>query len=128
MLELTNNWRAQKDSEFAEFIKDLRIVKNGDKHNFKMYKNNECRKSICWTNRTRKLINNNWILKEAKNKKIIIVKNIKVFVGLPVISKKTTTIENCKIIKVKEEEDLIILTQHELVNNEIKKKNMTLKL
>ncbi len=33
------------------------------------------------------------MIQEAKNKKYIVVNNIKVFVGLPVISKKTTTID-----------------------------------
>ena len=57
MLELTKNWWALNDPEFADFILDLRIVKNGGKPDFKTYDNNECRKSICWTYRTRKLIN-----------------------------------------------------------------------
>ena len=93
MLELPYNWRAQKDPEFAEIIKDLRLVKNGDKPNFRTYKNNECRKSISWTNRARKLINNIWMLKEAKNKIFIVVYNTKVFVGLPVICKQTMTVD-----------------------------------
>ncbi len=33
------------------------------------------------------------MLEESKNKKYIVVNDIKVFVGLPVISKKTTTID-----------------------------------
>ena len=88
MLELTTNWRAQNDPEFGEFIQDLRIVKDGGKPDYKTYGNTECRKSLCWTNKTRKLINNKWMLEESKNKKYIVVNNIKVFVGLPVISKK----------------------------------------
>ncbi len=51
----------------------------------------KCRKSLCWTNKTRKLINNKWIIQEAKNKKYIVVNNV--FVGLPVICKKTMTID-----------------------------------
>ncbi len=34
MLELTTNWRAHNDSEFAEFVKYLRIVKEGGKPNY----------------------------------------------------------------------------------------------
>ena len=56
MLELTYNWRAQNDPEFGEFIQDLRVVKNGGKLNFNTYDNKECKKSLCWTNKTRKLI------------------------------------------------------------------------
>jgi hypothetical protein len=89
MLELTTNWSAQNDLEFAEFIKDLRNYKEGGKPNCKTYNNKECRKLFCWTNMTRKSINNIWMVDESKNKKYIVVNNIKVFVGLPVISKKT---------------------------------------
>ena len=106
ILELTINYRAQNDPEFNEFITDLRLVKNGDKPNYKSYDNKECRKSLCWTNKTRKLINNKWMLEESKNKKYIVVNNIKVFVGLPVISKKTMTIEN-KELKNNEEFEVI---------------------
>ncbi len=54
ILELTTNYRAQNDPKFAEFIKDLRIVKEGGTPNYKTYDNEECRKSLCWTNKTRK--------------------------------------------------------------------------
>ena len=57
MLELTRNYRAENDVDFAEFIADLRIVKKKDKPDFKTYSNTECRKSLCWTNKTRKAIN-----------------------------------------------------------------------
>ena len=93
MLELTRNWRAENDPKFADFISDLRIVRDGGKPNFSTYDNKECKKSICWTNRTRKLINNKWMVKESKDKKYIVVNNIKVFVGLPIICKKTMTID-----------------------------------
>jgi hypothetical protein len=35
MLELTRNYRAENDVDFAEFIADLRTIKNGGKLNFK---------------------------------------------------------------------------------------------
>jgi len=35
MLELTRNYRAENDVDFAEFIADLRIIKNGSKPDFK---------------------------------------------------------------------------------------------
>ncbi len=60
MLELTTNWRAQNEPEFNEFITDLRVVKEGGTPNYKTYD----RKSLCWTNKTRKLINNKWMVEE----------------------------------------------------------------
>ena len=54
MLELIRNYRAENDVDFAEFITDLRIIKNGGKPDFKTYSNIECRKSLCWTNKTKK--------------------------------------------------------------------------
>jgi len=50
------------------------------------------------------------MLDESTNKKYIVLNNIKVFIGLPVICKKTMTIENKGIIPMKEEEDFIIIT------------------
>ncbi len=85
MLELTLNYRAENDVDFAEFIADLRVIKNGDKPDFKTYNNTECRKSSCWTNKTRKSNNYKWMIKEAENQKYIIITNFKVFVGLPII-------------------------------------------
>jgi hypothetical protein len=46
MLELTRNYRAENDVDFAEFIADLRVIKNGGKPDFKTYNNTECRKSL----------------------------------------------------------------------------------
>ncbi len=59
MLELTLNYRAENDVDFAEFISDLGIIKNRGKPDFKTYSNTECRKSLCWTNKTRKSIKYN---------------------------------------------------------------------
>jgi hypothetical protein len=39
----------------------------------------ECRKSLCWTNKTRKSINYKWMIKEADNQKYIIINNFKVY-------------------------------------------------
>ncbi len=91
MLELTRNYRAENDVDFAEFIADLRIIKNGDKPDFqvKTYGTTECRKSLCWTNKTRKAINYKWMQEESRGVDYIIINNIKVFVGLPVICKST---------------------------------------
>ena len=66
MLELTRNYRAENDVDFAEFIADLRIIKNGGKPDFKTYGNEECRKSLCWTNKTRKSINYKWMQEESR--------------------------------------------------------------
>ncbi len=93
MLELTRNYRAENDVDFAEFITDLRIVKKGGKPDSKKYGTTECRKSLCWTNKTRKAINYKWMHEESRDNDYIIVNhfeytivnNIKVFVGLLVI-------------------------------------------
>jgi hypothetical protein len=37
MLDLTRNYKAENDVDFAEFIPDLRIIKNGAKPDFKTY-------------------------------------------------------------------------------------------
>jgi hypothetical protein len=94
LLDFIVKYRAMNDPEFIAFMTDQNIVKEGGKINYKTYDNKECRKSLCWTNKTRKLINNKWMVDESKNKKYIVVNNIKVFVGLPVISKKTMTIDS----------------------------------
>ncbi len=61
MLELARNYRAENDVDLKEFINDLRIIKNGGIPDFKTYSSIECRKSLCWTNKTRKAINyNGW--------------------------------------------------------------------
>ncbi len=52
MLESTRNYRAENDVNFAEFIADLKIIKNGGKPDFKTYGTTECSKSFCWTNKT----------------------------------------------------------------------------
>ena len=90
MSELTFNWRAQNDPEFAEFILDLRLVKDGGKPNFQTYTSNKCRKSLSWTNKTRRFINNKWMLEESKN---FFLNNIEVLNGLPIICKKTMTVD-----------------------------------
>ena len=92
MLELTRNYRAENDVDFKEFITDLRIIKNGGKPDFKTCGNPACRKSLCWTNKTRKSINYKLMQEGEKDKKYIIINNFKVFVGLPIICKKTMTI------------------------------------
>ena len=71
ILELTTNWRAQNDPVFGEFIHDLRLVKDGGKPDYTAYGKTECRKSLCWTNKTRKLINNKWRLEESKKKNML---------------------------------------------------------
>jgi hypothetical protein len=107
MLELTRNYRAENDVDFAEFIADLRIIKKGGKPDFKKYGNVECRKSLCWTNKTRKSINYKWMMKESNDQKYIIINNFKVFVGLPVICKKTMTINKTIDLKNNEEYEVI---------------------
>ena len=114
MLELTRNWRAENDVDFKEFITDLRIVKNGGKPDYRTYGTTECRKSLCWTNKTRKSINYKWMQHEAKDNKYIIINNIKVFVGLPIICKKTMTINKVNELKNNEEFE-VIGVDHEII-------------
>ncbi len=45
-----------------------------------------------YVGQTRKSINYKWMMKESNDQKYIIINNFKVFVGLPVICKKTMTI------------------------------------
>ena len=61
MLEVTRIYRAENDVDFKEFITDLRMVKNGEKQDFKTYGTTKCRKSLCWTEKTRKSINYKWM-------------------------------------------------------------------
>ncbi len=66
MQELTRNYRAGNDVDFANFIADLGILKNGGKRDFKTYRATECRKSSCQTNKTRKAIHYKWMQEESK--------------------------------------------------------------
>ena len=113
ILELTRNYRAENDVDFAEFIADLRIIKNGGKPDFKTYGNVECRKSLCWTNKTRKAINYKWMQEESRGVEYIIVNNIKVFVGLPVICKTTMSLKRSNKV-----DELNVDWNQELKNNE----------
>jgi hypothetical protein len=109
MLELTRNYRAENDVDFKEFITDLRIVKNGGKPDFKTYGKTECRKSLCWTNKTRKSINYKWMQEESRGVPYIVVNNFKIFVGLPIICKKTMTAEKIHELKNNEEFEVIFV-------------------
>jgi hypothetical protein len=73
MIELARNFRAENDVDFKEFITDVRKVKNGDRLDLKTYGTTECRKSLCWTNKTRKAINYRWMPKEATDKIILLI-------------------------------------------------------
>ena len=113
MLELTRNYRAENDVDFAEFIADLRIIKNGGKPDFKTYGTTECRKSLCWTNKTRKAINYKWMQEESRGVDYVIVNNFKVFVGLPVICKTTMSLKRTNKVQ-----ELSVDWNQELKNNE----------
>ena len=91
VLVLNKNWRAEACPEFASFIDDLNKVKQGLSIDFSKYGKKECRKSIAWTNRTRKIINNEWMLKESKGKTFYVINNCKVFSGMPIIANETRT-------------------------------------
>ena len=66
LLELTKNYRAMNSPEFEIFLNDMMTIREGGQIKFNKYGKQECRKSICWTNRTRKAINQKWNLKKAK--------------------------------------------------------------
>ncbi len=71
-------------------LADLRIIKNGGKPNFKTYGTTECRKSLCWTNKTRKAINYKQMQEESRGVDYVAVNNFKVLlVGLTIICKST---------------------------------------
>ena len=58
ILELTKNWRAEKDPEFKEFVNDLELSKKGRFNDVSKYGNKEQRK--CWErNEIRKKFSHN---------------------------------------------------------------------
>jgi hypothetical protein len=112
MSEVTRNYRAENDVDFAEFIADLRIIKNGGKPDFKTYGTTKCRKSLCWTNKTREAINYKWVQEESRGVDYVIVNNFIIFVGLPIICKSTMTLKRTSNVK-----ELSIELNQELKNN-----------
>jgi hypothetical protein len=80
------------DPEFKIFLNDMMTIREGGQINFNKYGKKDCRKSICWTNRTRKAINQKWNLKESQNVKYITLNNMRVYKNLPIISKKTVNV------------------------------------
>ncbi len=70
-------------------------VRQGKTINFNGKK--DCRKSICWTNRTTKPINQKWYIKESQSVEYLTFKTTRVYKSLPVICKKTTTINDNQI-------------------------------
>lgn len=89
---LTKNWRADSCPDFKNFIDDLNNVKKGHDIDLSNYRKKECRKSIAWTNMTRKIINNEWMLKESKGKECYFINGCKVFVSLPIIANETRNV------------------------------------
>ena len=63
LLELTKNYRAMNDPEIKIFLEDMITIREGGKIKFNKYGKNNCRKSMCWTNRTCKAITQTWNLK-----------------------------------------------------------------
>jgi hypothetical protein len=89
VLWLTKNWRAEGCPNFKSFIEDQNKVKGGKDIDFSTYGKQECRRSIAWTNQTRSIINNEWMIKESKGKTCYFINSCKVFVGLPIIANET---------------------------------------
>ena len=96
-LELKLNYRAMKDPLFKLFSEDLMKAREGETIDFSTYGTQLCRKSICWTNRKRKAINEEWNLKMSKDNPYITINNIRVYKNLPIISKKTRTIDDNEV-------------------------------
>ena len=88
-LQLTRNYRAEKCPEFKKFNDDLLDVRASIPINYSNYGNKVCRRSLCWTNKTRKAVNAEQMLKEAEGKQCYLINNMKVFVGLPLIANLT---------------------------------------
>ncbi len=74
LLELTTNYRAINDPEYKYFLSDRMKVREGKAINFDKYGKKDCRKSICWTNRARKAINQKWNIKGSQNVKYVTLK------------------------------------------------------
>ncbi len=78
------------------------------------YGTTECRKSLCWTNKTRKAINYKWMQEESRGVDYIVVNNFKVFLGLPVICKSTMSLKRIfdkteKVIELKGNEEFKVI-------------------
>jgi hypothetical protein len=108
LLELTKNYRAIKDPEYKYFLDDMMKIREGKTINFNKYGKKDCRKSICWTNRTRKAINQKWNIKESQNVKYVTLKNMRVYKSLPIICKKTAT-RNEQAVRNNEEFEVVEL-------------------
>ena len=61
------------DPELKIFLEDVMTIREGGKIKFNKYCKNDCPKSMCWTNRTRKTINQKWNLKESQDVKYILL-------------------------------------------------------
>ena len=89
IMELLVDYRAKDDEQFKIFSDEKARLRNGEKPNISLYGKKECRRSICWTNKMRKVINEKWNMEESKTRKYIIINNIKVYKDLPLVCKKT---------------------------------------
>jgi hypothetical protein len=116
-LELKVNYRAINDPQYASFLDDLVKIRNGQNFDKSSYGKKECRKSLCWTNGTRHIINQKCMNQEAINKKYIIMNEIKFFVGLPIISNKTFSIKDIEI-KNNEEFEVVDISPNIVIKNE----------
>jgi hypothetical protein len=88
IMELLVDWRAKDDAQLAIFSEEKNRLRNGEKPDIKLYGNKECRRSLSWTNRMRKAVNEQWNMKEAKTNKHIIINGIKIYKDLPIVCKK----------------------------------------
>ncbi len=119
VLTLTKNWRAEACPQFKSFIDDLNKIKAGEDINFSTYGNKGCRRSIAWTNQTRNIINNEWMIKESKGKTCYFINNCKVFVGLPIIANETRKVNKVYDIFNNEEFEVTFIDKDKItITNE----------
>jgi hypothetical protein len=107
MLELTRNYRAENVVDFKELITDLRIVKNGGKPDLKHMEKLNVENHYVGPIKLQHLLIINGC-KKNQGVNYIIVNNFKIFVGLPIISKKTMTVEKIHELKNNEKIEVIL--------------------
>jgi hypothetical protein len=63
-------------------------TREGENFNFKNDTQQECRKAICWTDRTCKAINKKWNLKDSENTKHTSLNKMRLYINLRIILNK----------------------------------------
>ncbi len=93
----------------------LTFLREGKPINFNKYGKPDFINSICWTNRTRKAINQKWNIKESQNVKYVTLKNMRVYKSLHIICQKTATM-NEQPVRNNEEFEVVELKDKTVQN------------